>query len=91
MANPKSTQDTKTRPATKPAETKSTAPGALSIRAVPEQGFWRGGIKWGPEAKTVPLSDLTLSQIKAIKAEGAKKRGKLIVQEIAPSAEKATG
>ena len=58
-----------------------TVPG-LSVRAIPEDGFNRGGRYWPHDTKNVALSDLTEAQVKQIRAEGKKKRGKLVVADV---------
>ncbi|MDH4122379.1 MAG: HI1506-related protein [Deltaproteobacteria bacterium] len=41
---------------------------ALIVKG-PQEGFWRAGIKFGPEETIVFLDDLTAEQIEEIKTE----------------------
>ena len=69
--------------------TKKAGPANKGLKVTARRAsFWRGGLQFGADARTVPLADLTPEQAEQIRAEGAT-GGQLVVEEVEIEAQKA--
>lgn len=68
--------------ATKPTTAGKAGPATKGLQVTARRdSFWRAGLQFGPEAKTVSLAEITPDQAEAIRAEGAA-GGQLVVVEV---------
>lgn len=74
--------------ATNPKPAKAGSPNKGLQVVAKRTSFWRGGIQFGHEPKTVALSELTPEQAQAIRDEG-EPSGMLVVSEVEIEAVKA--